>query len=232
MQALQSAAGCVRLRPQRFQTSERPLRPLSRQQIAADVCRSFERVLPRIRLCGSNGRRRIHSHSPRSQSGSGRRNGATCRNHHRRRRKTRLRRGAGFGEHWPGFLPGGWHERRASAGGSRPAHVRGEDLPLRQRRAARCGAIGASDQLSALGPGPPRSAAVIFLHTFWCRIYLKKTLVLAQNLENKGPEILLPPRSMVLKVVRGKILETLELCWASRVRHSEAAPVRQVVKDR
>ena len=39
----------------------------------------------------------------------------------------------------------------------------------------------------------------------------KKTLVLAQNLENKGPEIFLPSRSMVLKVVTGKILETWEL---------------------
>ena len=34
-----------------------------------------------------------------------------------------------------------------------------------------------------------------------------------QNLENKGVEISLPPRSMVLKVVRGKILETWELAW-------------------
>jgi hypothetical protein len=39
----------------------------------------------------------------------------------------------------------------------------------------------------------------------------KKSLDSAQNPENKGPEILRPPRSMVLKVVRGKILETLEL---------------------
>jgi hypothetical protein len=39
----------------------------------------------------------------------------------------------------------------------------------------------------------------------------KKTLVLVQNIENKGPKIFPPPRSMVLKVVRGKILETLEL---------------------
>src|SRR5271169_1804946 len=39
----------------------------------------------------------------------------------------------------------------------------------------------------------------------------KKTLIFAQNLENKGAEIFLPPRSMVLKVVTGKILETLEL---------------------
>jgi len=49
------------------------------------------------------------------------------------------------------------------------------------------------------------------MHNFWCIGYLKKTLRLAQNLENKGPEIFPPPRSMVLKVVRGKILETLEL---------------------
>jgi hypothetical protein len=51
------------------------------------------------------------------------------------------------------------------------------------------------------------------MHTFWCRKPLKKTLVSAQNLENKGTEIFLPPRSMVLKVVTGKILETLELSW-------------------
>jgi hypothetical protein len=35
----------------------------------------------------------------------------------------------------------------------------------------------------------------------------------AQNLENKRSEISLPARSMVLKVVTGKILETLELAW-------------------
>ena len=39
----------------------------------------------------------------------------------------------------------------------------------------------------------------------------KKHSVLAQNLENKGVEFFLPPRSMVLKVVKGKILETWEL---------------------
>src|SRR5579863_6200388 len=39
----------------------------------------------------------------------------------------------------------------------------------------------------------------------------KKTLDSVQNIENKRSEIFLPPRSMVLKVVRGKILETLEL---------------------
>ena len=49
------------------------------------------------------------------------------------------------------------------------------------------------------------------MHTFWCKKYLKKTLIFAQNLENKGPGFFLPPRSMVLKVVTGKILETLEL---------------------
>jgi hypothetical protein len=42
--------------------------------------------------------------------------------------------------------------------------------------------------------------------------YLKKTLDFWQNLENKGPEFFLPPRSLVLKVVTGKILETLKLC--------------------
>ena len=39
----------------------------------------------------------------------------------------------------------------------------------------------------------------------------EKTLDTAQNLENKQPGIFLPARSMVLKVVRGKILETLGL---------------------
>jgi hypothetical protein len=39
----------------------------------------------------------------------------------------------------------------------------------------------------------------------------KKALIFAQNLESKGSEFFRPARSMVLKVVRGKILETLEL---------------------
>jgi hypothetical protein len=39
----------------------------------------------------------------------------------------------------------------------------------------------------------------------------KKTLHFPQNLENKGLEFFVPSRSMVLKVVRGEILETLEL---------------------
>jgi hypothetical protein len=39
----------------------------------------------------------------------------------------------------------------------------------------------------------------------------KKTLDTAQNLENKQSVIFLPAKSMVLKVVTGKILETLEL---------------------
>jgi hypothetical protein len=38
------------------------------------------------------------------------------------------------------------------------------------------------------------------MHTVWCRIYLKKNLISAQNPENKGLEFFLPPRSMVLKV--------------------------------
>jgi hypothetical protein len=42
---------------------------------------------------------------------------------------------------------------------------------------------------------------------------LKKTFGSTQNLENKGSEIFLPARSMVPKVVTGKILETLELAW-------------------
>jgi hypothetical protein len=54
----------------------------------------------------------------------------------------------------------------------------------------------------------------------------KKLSVLAQNLENKGVEFFLPPRSMVLKVVRGKILETWELAWfplGSRFRFAAAS---------
>jgi hypothetical protein len=39
----------------------------------------------------------------------------------------------------------------------------------------------------------------------------KKSSILAQNLENKGSGFFVPLRSMVLKVVAGKILETLEL---------------------
>jgi hypothetical protein len=46
------------------------------------------------------------------------------------------------------------------------------------------------------------STAHILVHNF----DQKKTLISVQNPENKGPEIFLPPRSMVLKVVRGKIL--------------------------
>jgi hypothetical protein len=50
-------------------------------------------------------------------------------------------------------------------------------------------------------------------------VQIKKTLDSAQNLENKRPVIFLPPRSMVLKVVRGKILETLELSSFLGIRH-------------
>jgi hypothetical protein len=56
------------------------------------------------------------------------------------------------------------------------------------------------------------------------RSTIKKLLVSAQNLENKGPEIFLPPRSMVLKIVRGKILETLELASFRAARGSVLAP--------
>src|SRR5271165_6203582 len=45
----------------------------------------------------------------------------------------------------------------------------------------------------------------------------KKTLYSAQNLENKRSEFFLPSRSMVLKVVTGKILETWELRWIPAV---------------
>jgi len=49
------------------------------------------------------------------------------------------------------------------------------------------------------------------MHTFGCTISIKKTLISVQNLENKGSEFSLPSRSMVLKVVTGKIFKTLEL---------------------
>jgi hypothetical protein len=62
----------------------------------------------------------------------------------------------------------------------------------------------------------PDSLAHILVHNFG----QKKTLVSTQNLENKGPEFFLPARSMVLKVVRGKILETLEL----RQRRQQRVP--------
>jgi len=52
----------------------------------------------------------------------------------------------------------------------------------------------------------------------------KKTLIFAQNLENKGVEFFLPRRSMVLKVVRGKILETLELAWPPACSSIASAP--------
>ena len=56
------------------------------------------------------------------------------------------------------------------------------------------------------------------------RSHDKKTLVSAQNLENKGPEIFLPARSMVLKIVRGKILETWELgCFPTAHRCATSA---------
>ena len=65
---------------------------------------------------------------------------------------------------------------------------------------------------------------------------IKKTLDTPQNIESKGPEIFLPPRSMVLKVVRGKILETLELSRVSTaLRLCEDLPASErlsVVKDR
>jgi hypothetical protein len=42
---------------------------------------------------------------------------------------------------------------------------------------------------------------------------IKKTPLSLQNLENKEPESFLSPRSMVLKVVAGKILKTWKLGW-------------------
>jgi len=49
---------------------------------------------------------------------------------------------------------------------------------------------------------------------------LKKTLDSAQNLENKRLGIFLPPRSMVLKVVAGKILETNGLWMGEGILHT------------
>jgi len=56
------------------------------------------------------------------------------------------------------------------------------------------------------GPRP-----VPFYSRFGLLSVQKKTLDSAQNLENKRPEIFLPSRSMVLKVVTGKIQKTLKL---------------------
>jgi len=62
----------------------------------------------------------------------------------------------------------------------------------------------------------------------------KKTLIFPQNLENKEPGFFPPRRSMVLKVVRGKILETLELSWfqGSFSNTPETAPEPCGVSDR
>src|SRR5579872_4356102 len=46
---------------------------------------------------------------------------------------------------------------------------------------------------------------------FLVQKFFKKNSVLSQNIESKGVDFFLPPRSMVLKVVRGKILETCGL---------------------
>jgi hypothetical protein len=58
----------------------------------------------------------------------------------------------------------------------------------------------------------------------------KKTLSSPQNLENKGLEFFLPARSMVLKVVTGKILKTLELSRLLRcslfLEHQQCRPSR------
>ena len=48
----------------------------------------------------------------------------------------------------------------------------------------------------------------------------KKLFIFAQNLENKGLEFFRPARYMVLKIVRGKILETLELACFAAARDS------------
>jgi hypothetical protein len=58
-------------------------------------------------------------------------------------------------------------------------------------------------------------------------VHDKKTLVSSQNLENKRPYFFRPARSMVLKVVRGKILETLELaCFHAARRCALPSNVR------
>ena len=53
-----------------------------------------------------------------------------------------------------------------------------------------------------------------FAHILVQHFHKKKTLSSAQNIENKGPDFFLPSRSMVLKVVTGKIFKTLGLSWS------------------
>ena len=50
---------------------------------------------------------------------------------------------------------------------------------------------------------------------FGAEVPSKKTLSSAQNIENKGSDFFLPSRSMVLKVVTGKIFKTLGLSCQS-----------------
>jgi hypothetical protein len=54
----------------------------------------------------------------------------------------------------------------------------------------------------------------------------KKTLCSAQNLENKGLEFFLPSRSMGLKVVTGKILETWKL-WRFQAARGSILELRK-----
>jgi len=54
----------------------------------------------------------------------------------------------------------------------------------------------------------------VYCTYFGAEFLYKKTLNLPQNLENKGREFFLPARSMVLKVVTGKIFKTLELRYS------------------
>ncbi len=71
------------------------------------------------------------------------------------------------------------------------------------------------------------------MHIFWCRLSLEKTLNSAQNLESKGPEYFCPRRSMVLKVVTGKILRTLELsCWVQSRSIRDAAACGSILGRR
>src|SRR5271155_4102960 len=56
------------------------------------------------------------------------------------------------------------------------------------------------------------------LHTLWCRKNMKKSSHFRAKSRKQRIGILCPARSMVLKVVRGKILETLELSLSAEAR--------------
>ena len=64
-------------------------------------------------------------------------------------------------------------------------------------------------------PETSRELTLHFICThFGAQFRSRKTLSSAQNLEKKGLAFFLPSRSMVLKVVTGKIFKTLGLSWS------------------